>query len=86
MNRFQKALVGASVAVTAVVAGATAAFAAVSPTYDPGAEATSVANANWPMLLDMVKDLAPIAIGAGLVLLAIRKVVGSIRRGKAPTA
>jgi hypothetical protein len=66
---------------TAAMAGATPAPAA----FDPGAEASTVFTDNWSLALDLVKVMAPIAIGAGLVLLAIRKVVGSLSKGRAPT-
>lgn len=75
-------VVMATVAI-AVFGGATAAMA-TTPTFDPAGDATDLFNSNWTTLIDIVKDMAPLVIGAGLVLTVIHKVVSSFSRGKAP--
>lgn len=53
---------------------------------DPGAEVVGQFTEAMAPLLEMARDLAPYAIGAGLVMLAIRLVTEAVGRGKVPGA
>jgi len=84
MPNISKAGAFVAVSVMTLVLSASAAFAAtVQPS--PSSEAKSVFNEAWPQVLDLLKVMAPVVIVAGLTLLAIRKVVGAVKRGKAPS-
>jgi len=63
--------------------GFTAVAFAAAPT--PYQEGKTVFDSGWPKVLDLIKSFAPVVIIAALTLLAIRKVVGSVKRGKAPS-
>jgi hypothetical protein len=78
----------AAAAVTAFVTaiyGFTAIAAAAATTPTPYEEGKAVFDGGWPKVLELIKNFAPIVIVASLTLLAIRKVVGSVKRGKAPS-
>lgn len=78
--------IGAGLALVAVTIYVTAGMAAATATtFAPATEAKAAFDGNWSSLLDVVKGMAPYVIGAGLTLWAIRKVVGSLSRAKAPT-
>lgn len=83
MNKLNRIGVVLAIVTIAVFGGASAAMA--TPTFDPSTEATGLFNTNWTVLIDVVKDMAPLVIGAGLVLTVINKVVGAFRKGKAPS-
>lgn len=84
MRTSRKAIAGVFAAVVGTLALASAAYAAPTPP-DASTEAIAVFNASWPEILDVVKSMAPYIVAAGLTLLVIRKVVGSAKRGKAPS-
>jgi len=79
-----KAYVGLFTTV-ALVIGYAAAASAAAPPPTPASEAKAVFDSNWQQVIDLLKTMAPVVIGAGLLLLAIRKVVGAVKRGKAPS-
>jgi hypothetical protein len=79
-----KAYVAASVALLGLMGFMGVAGAQTVPAT-PAEEASDLFGASWPQVLDLVKTMAPIIIGAGLVLLAVRKVTGALKRGKAPS-
>lgn len=79
-NAYLKA--AAATTVTALAVLGYAGVAGAQTVFDPGGEATGTFDANWAKVLDLVKDIAPYAIGGGLVLLGIRKVAGSLSRGR----
>ena len=79
-----KAYVAASVALLGLM-GFVGVAGAQAVTPDAGEEASGLFGTAWPQVLDLVKTMAPLVIGAGLTLLAIRKVVGAVKRGKAPS-
>jgi hypothetical protein len=81
MNKLNKLSTGAGVFVIAMVVTTASAFA-TTPT--PSSEANSLFDSNWSQVTDLIKGMAPKIILAGLTLLAIRKVVSSISRARAP--
>jgi hypothetical protein len=85
MTRLKVAAAGLMTTFMVVATAAMAGAQTTAPSFDPASEATSVFSDNWTLVLNMVKALAPIAIGAGLVVLAINKIVKSLRKGKAPS-
>jgi len=82
-NMHLKAVAAVGMFVTAVYGYTAIAAAAVTPT--PYEEGKAVFDGGWPKVLELIKNFAPIVIVASLTLLAIRKVVGSVKRGKAPS-